>query len=105
MGDRYYLLEGKTKTGKPKYYMSRKTKGVAAQRIPEGFEVREDAAHGIVPLRRIRESPIQPEERELLMDLMRDLSGLEFFTVDIQDDSLVVYTPTRTKAEAEDMMK
>ncbi len=28
-GDKYYLLQGKTKTGKPKYYVSRKPDGVS----------------------------------------------------------------------------
>ena len=34
-GDRYYLLQGKTKTGKPKYYASKKAEGVPVEQMPE----------------------------------------------------------------------
>ncbi len=37
-GDLYYLHVGKTKTGKNKYFFSKKKEGVLALEIPEGYE-------------------------------------------------------------------
>ena len=37
----YYLHQGKTKTGKPKYYFSTKIKGDLVEEIPEGYEIYE----------------------------------------------------------------
>jgi hypothetical protein len=40
-GDTYYLHEGRTKTGKPKYFFSRNRAGTLADSVPNGFEVYE----------------------------------------------------------------
>src|SRR5438552_6407907 len=41
-GDTYYLHEGRTKTGKPKYFFSRKRAGTLAAALPAGYEVYEN---------------------------------------------------------------
>jgi hypothetical protein len=92
-GERYYLLQGKTKTGKPKYYVSRKADGVPVEQVPEGYEIYENAQRGLVSVRRVRPSRVAPLERESLTRWTRQLAGIEHFYVDIQGDSLVVYTP------------
>ena len=99
-GDRYYLLEGKTKTGKPKYYASRKCTGVAVDKMPEGFEFYEHPEQGLVSVRRIRPSQIQASERRQLEAWTLELAGTRFFVVDIQDDCLVVYAPGTDPAES-----
>jgi hypothetical protein len=99
-GERYYLLQGKTKTGKPKYYVSRKPAGVPVDQIPEGFELHEDPGRGLVSVRKTRPSPILPDERDTLERLIREVAGMEYFRVDIQEGSLVVYTPSRDPATA-----
>ena len=91
-GDRYYLLQGKTKTGKPKYYFSKKPAGVRVEAIPAGFEIRENPTDGRVTLRKVRPTRILPHERNYLAGAVRELAGLKFFVVDVEDDSLVVYT-------------
>jgi hypothetical protein len=93
-GDRYFLFQGKTKTGKPKYYVSRKTStGEPVEEMPEGFEFYEQPEQGLVVLRKIRPTRILPEEREKLTAWTREFAGTEYFLVEIQDDSLVVYSP------------
>jgi hypothetical protein len=102
-GDRYYALQGTTKTGKPKYYAARKLKGVALDRMPDGYEFYEHPEQGIVTIRKMVPSTITEEERLFLEEQTRSLAGIEYFIVSIQDDSLVVYTPanqtTRTAKE------
>lgn len=92
-GDRYYLLQGKTKTGKPKYYVARKISGEPVEEMPEGYELYEHPEQGLVHVRKIRPTNILPSERERLADLTRELANTEFFVVDIQEDSLIVHAP------------
>jgi hypothetical protein len=98
LGETYYLLQGTTKTGKPKYYVSRKTKGTPADKMPEGFEFYENPERGLVSLRKIRPSPILPIERQTIEREARR-AGIEYFLVDVQEESLVVYTPGNDPAE------
>ena len=41
-GKTYYLHQGTTKTGKPKYHFAMKREGNLADSIPEGFEIYEN---------------------------------------------------------------
>jgi hypothetical protein len=99
-GERYYLLQGKTKSGKPKYYVSRKADGTAVERMPDGYEFHESPERGIVSVRKIRPTRLLPQEREQLATWIRELAGIEHFLVDVQDDSLVVYTPGNSPSES-----
>ena len=93
-GDRYYALQGTTKTGKPKYYAARKPKGIALDQMPDGFEFYEHPEQGIVTIRKVVPSQITEDERSFLEEQTRLLAGVECFIVSIQGDSLVVYTPS-----------
>ncbi len=52
-GRKYYLHRGVTKTGKPRYYFSRKEKGELVDEIPTGYEINE-SVNGIVSLAKLR---------------------------------------------------
>jgi hypothetical protein len=41
-GKKYYLHQGKTKTGKAKWFFSMKTEGELADSIPDGYETYEE---------------------------------------------------------------
>lgn len=99
----YYLLEGSTKTGKKRYYCSRKPTGVAVESMPEGYEWRENPADGIVTVRKLRPTRIAPFERALLEENIRKLAGLEIFIVDATDDSLVVYLPDSSNEDTAEL--
>jgi hypothetical protein len=103
-GDRYYLLQGKTKTGKPKYYASRKSDGTALDQVPDGFEIYEHPVQGLVSVRRVRSSRVLPAEREQLARWTRELAGIQCCRVDIEGDSLVIYTPSTNTAAAVDAL-
>ncbi|MBX9677948.1 MAG: hypothetical protein K2X38_04230 [Gemmataceae bacterium] len=92
-GDKYYLLQGKTKTGRPMYYASRKPDGVHVDRMPDGYEFHENPRNGILSVRKVRPTKVLPQEREQLVAWTRELAGTECFLVDIEDHSLVVYAP------------
>lgn len=90
-GDKYYVHEGRTKTGKPKFWCSKKAEGNPVEQLPEGFELHENPRNAQVTVRKIQTSRILPIERELLTKWVRELSGTEYSIVDVEEDSLVVY--------------
>jgi hypothetical protein len=92
-GDRYFLLQGKTKTGKPKYYASMKTGENAAAEMPEGYEFYEQPQGGLVTVRKIQSTRILPLERMQIEAWTRKLAGIVHFIIEIKGDSLIVHTP------------
>lgn len=94
-GDRYFVLQGKTKTGKPKYYASKKNSGTPVEELPPGLEIFEHAESALVSIRKRKPSRILPQQRELICHRIRDLTDLQFFRVDIDGDDLIVYIPDR----------
>jgi hypothetical protein len=71
-GQVYYLHEGKTKTGKPKYFVSMKSEGNLAAAIPAGFEIYERPG-GLVSVRKIPQTPILPHELKYVQDKVAPL--------------------------------
>lgn len=61
-GVTYYLHRGRTKSGKPRYYFSRKDQGKLMIKIPEGFEIRE-SPNGVVSL--ARKKPMRTTDSEV----------------------------------------
>jgi len=61
-GWKYFLCQGVTKTGKPRYYFSREQKGEPLEKVPEGYEITE-SVNGIVSLSKVR--PILLLEQEI----------------------------------------
>jgi hypothetical protein len=92
-GDVYYLQQGKTATGRPKYYTARKITGTPLDAVPEGYEIHESPEHGQVHLRRTLHSVITTEERELAERIFREVSGIDGLIVEIEKDALVVWHP------------
>ncbi len=94
-GETYYLLVGRTKSGKPKFYTSKKPGENSAEVMPEGYEIYESPADGAVYARLIRPTCLVAMERELVRNGVRDATGKQHFFVEIQQDALVVYWPER----------
>src|ERR671922_1955090 len=69
-GKTYYLHQGTTKTGKPKYHFSMQSEGTLAASIPAGFEIYE-TPNAQVFLRRIPPKIITDEERHVIEEGVR----------------------------------
>lgn len=96
--DRYYLFEGRTKTGKPKYFCSKKSSSPSGRPIdemPEGYEWRENPETATVSVRKSHPTQIIDSERQMLDEAIRNRAGFEAFVIDLTQDSLVVYLPDR----------
>ena len=88
----YYLHQGKTKTGKPKYYFSQSDKGDTINSIPDGYEVYENA-NAQVFLRRIQPKIITDEEVKIVKEAIKSYTKLSNFFVEAKGDKIIVYTP------------
>lgn len=99
--DRYHLLEGKTKTGKPKYYAAKKPSaaGVPLDAMPNGYEWYENPENALVTVRKTKPTKIATFERELVERAIREQAGLEAFIVETAGDSLVVWLPNRQPSQ------
>ncbi|MBI5566869.1 MAG: hypothetical protein HY870_18370 [Chloroflexi bacterium] len=57
----FYLCQGVTKTGKPRYYFAREIKGEPVDQIPDGYAITE-SVNGVVSLSKIQASQLREEE-------------------------------------------
>ena len=93
-GKTYYLHQGITKTGKPKYHFAMKSKGSLSESIPEGFEIYENP-NAQVFLRRIPPKFITDEERRVVEDSMRKYASVKNYKIDVRGNAIVIYTATQ----------
>jgi hypothetical protein len=106
-GDRYFVYEGKTKTGKPKYYVSRKPTSDGGTRIasmPDEFELFEDPSSHVVTVRRRKPSRIKQSEADMVRDLAIKLSSYTVVQALIDGDFIVLYTPDQDSSKASRML-
>ncbi len=103
-GKTYYLHQGTTKTGKPKYYFSMEREGQLAAAIPEGFEIYENP-NAQVFLRRIPPQIITDEERQVVEDGMRKYAEVQDYKIDVKGHAIVVYTADQDIETLADVFK
>lgn len=95
-GDRYYIFQGKTKNGKPKYFASKREtseKGVKVASLPAEFEIFENPSNATVSVRRRKPSRILPPERDLVYRLAAELSACSCVQTIVDGDRIVIYRP------------
>ena len=90
--DIYYLHEGRTKTGKPKYYFARSDEGTIVDNIPDGYEIYENP-NAQVFLRKKLVSRIKDEELDLVERGVRQYTDLKNFIVDRKERTITVFLP------------
>ena len=89
-GRKHYLHEGKTKTGKPKYFFSMKTEGNLVDAIPECYEIYEHP-NAQVFLRKITPQSITSEEIETVKAGVKKYAKIDNFIVDVKGKTIIVY--------------
>lgn len=95
-GDIYYVFQGQTKTGKPKYFVSKSDYSDAGDPIdalPAGFEIVESPANAAVSVRRCKPTRVLPTERELVSRLVLQLTKFSVEQSVIDGDRIIVHTP------------
>jgi hypothetical protein len=96
-GQKYYLHQGTTKTGKPKYFFSQKSEGTLVQTIPDGFEVYENP-NAQVFLQRIQPKIITLDEIATVEKGIQKFSHLQYCKIDVKKDTIYVCTPNQKGA-------
>jgi hypothetical protein len=91
-GKTYYLHQGTTKTGKPKYFFALRDKGELVEDIPSGYEIYENP-NAQVFLRRKRIPIITDEEIAIVEAGMRQYCRVKDFIIDVKKNSIIIYTP------------
>ena len=89
----YYLREGKTKTGKPRYFFSAQQhgKGEVVDRIPDGYEIYEHPENAQVFLRKIRPQLITDLEKLLVNKAVKALQRSKRYLIDCKDENITIY--------------
>lgn len=92
MGVTYYLHEGRTKTGKPRYFFAKTPGEGARSETPEGFEVSE-SINGVVSVRRkTTGAPGVPEEDvKVVEEAVRRHSHLAGYLVRAEGKAIVIF--------------
>ena len=88
--DTYFLHEGKTKTGKPKYFFSKDSEGSLLDSIPEGYEIYENP-NAQVFLRKKSPQLVTDEEIEIVRTGLRRYAKDQRCIVDVKKEQIVVY--------------
>lgn len=97
LGERYFLHEGRTKTGKPKYFFAKTVREGALERMPVGWEVSE-SINGVVSVRRLPkgEPRVPPEDVAFVESALAKREGLRWYRVRTDTSAIVVYEPYPT---------
>jgi hypothetical protein len=101
-GDIYYLHEGKTKKGNPRYYFSMKKDGVLVNTMPKGYEIYENP-NAQVFLRKIHPKIITDEEIATVEKGIKKYSGLKDFKIDVRKNEISVYLPDKNTDQLKQM--
>ncbi len=98
----YYLHQGTTKTGKPRYFFSQKTEGNLASEIPDGYEIYENP-HAQVFLRKIPIKLITDEELEIIKKGLAEFCEVKLCKIDVKKEIVTVFAPDKDWANAENL--
>ncbi len=102
-GDIYYLHEGQTKTGKPRYFFARTCRAGALASVPEGFEVTE-SINAVVSLRRIKPGcdPIPAADLRVVESELGRHRHLRYHRAQAEDGEIQIYAPDTSPELYED---
>ena len=100
-GRTYYLCQGLTKTGKPRYYFAREPKGEPVEQVPKGYEIRENV-NGLVFLAKVRPVQILPDEVTAVEAAVQRHPQAHNYRIDVRDNRIEVYE--RVGADPEELV-
>ena len=94
----YYLCQGMTRGGKPRYYLAREPQGDPLDQIPEGYEIGE-SVNGQVFLAKKRPAEIQAEEKAIVEAAIARHPQSRSYRVQVKGKQIVIYEHTGPKVE------
>ncbi len=96
VGKTYSLRQGKTKTGKPRWFFSPRSdgKGEAVDSVPAGYEIYEHPENAQVFLRKKRPQLITDLEQRLVQNRLSALRRSRRYRMDCKDELVTIYEST-----------
>ena len=89
-GYTYYLCQGVTKKGRPRYYFSRNPQGTVLEEIPEGYEIRE-SVNGIVSLAKSRPMELLDSEIAAVQQALDAHPKARKYRKDVKPRQITIY--------------
>jgi hypothetical protein len=86
----FYLCQGVTKTGKPRYYFAREPKDQPVEQIPAGFTISE-SVNGIVSLSKAKPRLILPAEVAAVESAVQRHRKSRNYRVSVKPDEIQIY--------------
>lgn len=103
-GQRYFVMQERTKTGKVKYYCGKTLNAEGVAELPAEFEIFEHPQTGIVTIRKALQSRILPAEKQFLKEQVGKLSDVESFIIETTEDSLIVHTSEQDRKDIDQIL-
>ena len=101
----YYLHQGKTKTGKPRYYFSMKDNGTLAPGIPDGYEIYEQPANAQVFLRKEQPEIIAGGEKLLIGKYLKELESSRRYLMDIKGKVITIFESNQDVSDLRELFR
>lgn len=101
---KYYLHEGKTKTGKPNYFFSMKREGALVEEIPEGYEIYENP-NAQVFLRKIQPQIISDNEKATIEKYVNKVKSDNQYIIDVKGKMITIYESQQTNYFIDDVLR
>lgn len=104
MGTTFYLHEGKTKSGKPRYFMAKSIGEGALAKVPEGFEICE-SINGVVSVRRMNgaRATVPADDIAIVQGAIERCSHLRYYLARAVDSAIVIFQPNPLPRQLEGM--
>jgi hypothetical protein len=89
-GRKYFLCQGITKSGKPRYYFSREQKGEPLERVPDGFEITE-SVNGVMSLSKVRPKYLSEHEIAVVKSAIQNHPEAKKYRIDVKSKEITIY--------------
>ena len=89
-GYTYYLCQGLTKKGNPRYFFSRTLKDTVLEEIPQGYEIRE-SVNGNVSLAKIRPVELLDSEIRAVQEALNAHPKARLYRKDVKPRQITIY--------------
>ncbi|MGA2229926.1 MAG: hypothetical protein ABSH22_03280 [Tepidisphaeraceae bacterium] len=100
-----YFIQAKLRGGKTAYSAARKPTGEPVDRLPDGYEIYEMPDDAQVLVRKTKPTQILPAETQSAIAAIRRFTQLEYFIVDTEPASIVIYLPDAEPDRSIELMR
>lgn len=86
----YYLHQGKTRTGKPKYFFSTKAEGNLVEFLPDGYEIYENPNAQVFLIKEVPKV-ISDAEKAIVEEQLKDVDSARSYRIDVKGKTITIF--------------